>query len=38
MTFLFHESTLKDQHVLITGATGGIGYETAKIAVQAGAR
>ncbi|MGG3913897.1 SDR family NAD(P)-dependent oxidoreductase [Rossellomorea vietnamensis] len=38
MSFLFHESTLKDQHILITGATGGIGYETAKVAVQAGAR
>ena len=38
MSFLFHESTLNDQHVLITGATGGIGYETAKVAVQAGAR
>lgn len=38
MRFLFHESTLKDHHILITGATGGIGYETAKVAVQAGAR
>ncbi|BCB06000.1 SDR family NAD(P)-dependent oxidoreductase [Bacillus sp. KH172YL63] len=27
-----------DQHILITGATGGIGYETAKGAVQAGAK
>ncbi|MGM0752901.1 MAG: SDR family NAD(P)-dependent oxidoreductase [Bacillota bacterium] len=38
MSFLFHENTLKDQHILITGATGGIGYETAKVAVQAGAK
>lgn len=38
MSFLFHESTLKDKHILITGATGGIGYETAKVAVQAGAK
>ncbi|MCA1060996.1 SDR family oxidoreductase [Rossellomorea aquimaris] len=38
MSFLFHESTLNDQHIVITGATGGIGYETAKVAVQAGAR
>ncbi|CAN7157739.1 SDR family NAD(P)-dependent oxidoreductase [Rossellomorea sp. LjRoot5] len=38
MSFLFHENTLKDQHILITGATGGIGYETAKTAVQAGAK
>lgn len=38
MSFLFHKSTLKDQHILITGATGGIGYETAKVAVQAGAK
>ncbi|MBW3114261.1 MULTISPECIES: SDR family NAD(P)-dependent oxidoreductase [Bacillaceae] len=38
MSFLFHENTLKDHHILITGATGGIGYETAKVAVQAGAR
>ncbi|MGG4165982.1 SDR family oxidoreductase [Rossellomorea vietnamensis] len=38
MSFLFHESTLKDQHILITGATGGIGYETAKVAIQAGAK
>ncbi|MCA1065532.1 SDR family oxidoreductase [Rossellomorea sp. AcN35-11] len=38
MSFLFHENTLKEQHILITGATGGIGYETAKVAVQAGAK
>ncbi len=38
MSFLFHENTLKDQHILITGATGGIGYETAKVAVKAGAK
>jgi 3-oxoacyl-[acyl-carrier protein] reductase len=38
MSFLFHENTLKDQHILITGATGGIGFETAKVAVQAGAK
>lgn len=34
---LFKENALKDQHILITGATGGIGYVTAKVAVQAGA-
>ncbi|MGD7045051.1 SDR family NAD(P)-dependent oxidoreductase [Jeotgalibacillus proteolyticus] len=34
---VFSEKALKDQHLLVTGATGGIGYETAKAAVQAGA-
>ncbi len=38
MSFLFHENTLKGQHILITGATGGIGYETAKAAAASGAR
>ncbi|MDO6655239.1 SDR family NAD(P)-dependent oxidoreductase [Anaerobacillus sp. 1_MG-2023] len=34
---IYKENTLKYEHILITGATGGIGYETAKAAVQAGA-
>ncbi len=34
---IFKNDTLKNEHILITGATGGIGYETAKVAVQAGA-
>lgn len=34
---IFSDRALRDEHILITGATGGIGYETAKIAVQAGA-
>ncbi|MFP3472586.1 SDR family NAD(P)-dependent oxidoreductase, partial [Micrococcus sp. SIMBA_144] len=34
---IFKEDALKQEHVLITGATGGIGFETAKAAVQAGA-
>ncbi|WP_347549722.1 SDR family oxidoreductase [Pseudalkalibacillus hwajinpoensis] len=34
---IFKEDALKHDHILITGATGGIGYETAKAAVQAGA-
>ncbi len=34
---IFKEDTLKHAHILITGATGGIGYETAKASVQAGA-
>ncbi|MCA0985921.1 SDR family NAD(P)-dependent oxidoreductase [Guptibacillus algicola] len=34
---IFNKDALKHQHVIITGATGGIGYETAKAAVQAGA-
>ncbi|WP_377888636.1 SDR family NAD(P)-dependent oxidoreductase [Alkalihalobacillus sp. R86527] len=34
---LFKEDALKQQHIIITGATGGIGYATAKVAVQAGA-
>ncbi|MCA1055033.1 SDR family oxidoreductase [Rossellomorea aquimaris] len=38
MNFPFHEGTLEGQHILITGATGGIGYEAAKAAVEAGAR
>lgn len=33
---IFTEDTLKCQHILITGATGGIGYETAKEVVRAG--
>jgi 3-oxoacyl-[acyl-carrier protein] reductase len=38
MNFPFHDKTLEGQHILITGATGGIGYETAKAATSAGAR
>ncbi|PPA70667.1 SDR family NAD(P)-dependent oxidoreductase [Jeotgalibacillus proteolyticus] len=34
---VFSEQALQDEHILITGATGGIGYETAKAAVLAGA-
>jgi len=34
---LFSDNALSNEHILVTGATGGIGYETAKIAVQAGA-
>ncbi|WP_270179178.1 SDR family NAD(P)-dependent oxidoreductase [Alkalihalobacillus sp. CinArs1] len=34
---LFKEDALNNQHILITGATGGIGYVTAKVAVQTGA-
>jgi 3-oxoacyl-[acyl-carrier protein] reductase len=38
MNFPFHDKTLEGQHILITGATGGIGYEAAKAATAAGAR
>jgi 3-oxoacyl-[acyl-carrier protein] reductase len=38
MNFPFHDKTLEGQHIVITGATGGIGYETAKAATAAGAR
>lgn len=34
---IFSREALKDQHILITGATGGIGYETAKACAAAGA-
>ncbi|KIL52038.1 SDR family NAD(P)-dependent oxidoreductase [Jeotgalibacillus soli] len=34
---IFSTEALKDEHILITGATGGIGYETAKAAILAGA-
>ncbi|MTH53641.1 SDR family NAD(P)-dependent oxidoreductase [Bacillus mangrovi] len=34
---IFSHEALKDQHILITGATGGIGYETAKACAAAGA-
>lgn len=34
---LFSSKALQDRHVLITGASGGIGYETAKIAAACGA-
>jgi len=35
---IFSNDALNDKHVLITGATGGIGYETAKLAASMGAR
>lgn len=35
---IFSKDALKGRHVLITGATGGIGAETAKIAAQMGAK
>ncbi|MCP3029343.1 SDR family NAD(P)-dependent oxidoreductase [Halobacillus sp. A5] len=35
---IFSNDALIQNHILITGATGGIGYETAKEAVKAGAR
>jgi 3-oxoacyl-[acyl-carrier protein] reductase len=38
MNFPFHKKTLEGQHILITGATGGIGSAAAKAAVAAGAR
>lgn len=34
---IFSQNALQDKHILITGATGGIGYETAKTVVQMGA-
>lgn len=34
---VYSDQALKNEHILVTGATGGIGYETAKIAVQCGA-
>ncbi|KZZ84065.1 SDR family NAD(P)-dependent oxidoreductase [Bacillus sp. SJS] len=34
---IFSKDALKEQHILITGATGGIGYETAKACAAAGA-
>lgn len=34
---LFSSTTLQDRHVLITGDSGGIGYETAKMAATCGA-
>ncbi len=37
MTAIFSSEALKKGHILITGATGGIGRATAKAAVQAGA-
>jgi 3-oxoacyl-[acyl-carrier protein] reductase len=35
---IFANDALSHKHVLITGATGGIGYETAKVLVQMGAK
>ncbi|MFD2923371.1 SDR family NAD(P)-dependent oxidoreductase [Halobacillus naozhouensis] len=37
MRNIFSNEALKKEHILITGATGGIGYATVKAAVQAGA-
>ncbi|WP_258870983.1 SDR family NAD(P)-dependent oxidoreductase, partial [Halobacillus trueperi] len=33
---IFSGEALKGEHILVTGATGGIGYETAKEIVRAG--
>lgn len=35
---IFSKEALQHKHVLVTGATGGIGYETAKLLVSMGAR
>lgn len=35
---IFSDEALQHKHVLVTGATGGIGYETAKLLVNMGAR
>lgn len=35
---IFSTDALQDKHVLVTGATGGIGFETAKVLVSMGAR
>ncbi|QGH35028.1 SDR family NAD(P)-dependent oxidoreductase [Gracilibacillus salitolerans] len=35
---VFAKDALKERHILITGATGGIGYETAKVIVSMGAK
>lgn len=35
---IFHNQALKGQHALITGATGGIGYYTAKLVAEMGAQ
>ncbi|UOQ44464.1 SDR family oxidoreductase [Halobacillus salinarum] len=38
MNPVFSTRALENEHIVITGATGGIGYETAKAAVQCGAK
>ncbi|WP_341201227.1 SDR family NAD(P)-dependent oxidoreductase [Planomicrobium okeanokoites] len=35
---LFAKDALSHKHILITGATGGIGYETAKVVAGMGAK
>ncbi|MFD1020635.1 SDR family NAD(P)-dependent oxidoreductase [Thalassobacillus hwangdonensis] len=35
---LFHDRALEEHHILITGASGGIGAETAKVAIQTGSK
>ncbi len=35
---IFNHQALANRHILVTGATGGIGWETAKIVAQMGAK